>query len=343
MIKTAIRFTNLMVITILILLLFSFLLPYFFPGDLLTNISGITPESERQREALERVLAMDKSIAHQFLQYTQNLLSGSWGVSAVSQESLHAQIMEYFPATIELIIYALFFSLLTGIPLGMLAGLKHHNIVDFSITSFSIISYSFPVFWLAMIFITLFSLQLEWLPTSGRIDLLFDVPQITGFVFIDIALSDIEYKSAAFYNAFMHRILPTLSVALITMALFIRFIRRSIMDVMTKEYIVAAKSRGFTRAQIVFKHGIKNALIPILPMLALQVSTLITNIMIVETIFSWPGIGKWLIEAIYQQDYPAIRMGMLIVSLLVMTLTISTEFLTRVLDPAREKVEHATI
>ena len=156
-------------------------------------------------------------------------------------------------------------------------------------------------------------------------------------------LSDISNMRDAFMDAFRHLLMPTLSVAIVTMALFIRFTRRSIMDVMEKDYIIAAKSRGFTKSQIFFKHGLKNALLPILPLLALQMSTIITNAMVVETIFSWPGIGNWLIQAIYQQDFPAIRVGMLVVALFVLTLTITIEFITRAIDPVKEVNIHAEV
>lgn len=343
MIKLFVRYINLMVATVFILVFLSFLLPFLFPGDLLTNVSGIVAQSEEQRLALEKVYHLDKSVFHQFVFYVESLINGSWGVSLSDQANLFEEIESAVPATLELVAYAIVVSIVIGIPIGFISGLKNHNPFDFSVVTFSIVGYSFPVFWLALIFITIFCLQLEWLPISGRIDLLFNVPMDTGFVFIDIARSSIENKSAAYMDALHHMILPTASVAIVTTALFIRFTRRSIMDVMEKDYIVAAKSRGFTQSQIFFKHGLKNALLPILPILALQLSTLITNVMIIETIFSWPGIGRWLIQAIYQQDYPAIRIGMLVVSLFVMSLTITIEFITRAIDPARERAESAAL
>lgn len=343
MIKLFVRYINLIVITILTLLLLSFLLPFLFPGDLLTNVSGIVPQTAEQRLALEQAYKLDQSIFHQFSFYLQSLFSGNWGVSLSDQARLFDEIKIAFPATLELVCYALLASIIVGIPLGFISGLKHHNPFDFSVVTFSMVAYSFPVFWLALIFITIFCLQLEWLPISGRVDLLFDVPIETGFLLVDIARSNIGNKGEAYMDALHHLILPTASVAIVTTALFVRFTRRSIMDVMEKDYIIAAKSRGFTQSQIFFKHGLKNALLPILPILALQVSTLITNVMIIETIFSWPGIGRWLIQAIYQQDYPAIRIGMLVVSLFVMSLTITIEFITRAIDPARERAESATL
>lgn len=343
MIKLLIRYINLMVLTILALLILSFMLPYFFPGDLLTNVSGITPQSEQQRKALEQVFLLNDSIFAQFQKYIENLLSGNWGVSSVSQMNLYDEISSAFPATLELVFYALIVATFVGIPVGFLAGLKHHNPADFSVVTFSIVGYSFPVFWLALVFITLFCLQLQWLPISGRIDLLYDIEHVTGFIFIDIFLSEIENSGPAYKDAIRHAILPTVSIAIVTTALFVRFTRRSIMDVMEKGYIVAAKSRGFTQWQIFRKHGFKNALVPILPILALQISTLITNAMIVETIFSWPGIGNWLIQAIYQQDYPAIRTGMLVVAFFVLTLTITIEFITRAIDTTKEDTARAAV
>lgn len=341
MIKLFIRYLNLIVITVLMLVFFSFLLPFMFPGDLITNISGIVPQTPEQRLALEQAYKLDQSFFHQFVFYVESLLNGNWGVSLSDQAPLFTEIKIAFPATLELVCYALFVSIIIGIPVGFISGLKNHNPLDFSVVTFSIVGYSFPVFWLALIFITIFCLQFEWLPISGRIDLLFDVPIDSGFLLLDIARSRIENKTAAYTDALHHLILPTASVAIVTTALFMRFTRRSIMDVMQKDYIVAAKSRGFTQSQIFFKHALKNALLPILPILALQLSTLITNVMIIETIFSWPGIGRWLIQAIYQQDYPSIRIGMLVVSLFVMSITITIEFITRAIDPARERGERA--
>lgn len=343
MIKLLIRYINLMVITIFALIVLSFLLPYFFPGDLLTNVSGIVPETDIQRQALEKAYRLDQSYLAQFQLYLSNLINGNWGVSSVSQLDLFTEIKRAFPATLELVFYALIVATFVGIPIGFISGLKHHNPFDFSVVTFSIVGYSFPVFWLALLLITIFCLQLQWLPISGRVDLLFEIEPRSGFLLIDIWLSNSEDKLGAYLNALRHAILPTISIALVTTALFIRFIRRSTMDVMEKGYIVAAKSRGFTQSQIFFKHGVKNALLPILPILALQISTLITNAMIIENIFSWPGIGYWLIQAIYQQDYPAIRAGMLVVALFVLTLTITIEFVTRALDPTKEETARAAV
>jgi cationic peptide transport system permease protein len=314
-----------------------------FPGDTLANISGIVPQSNEQRVALEAVFKLDRSIFVQFWYYLENLISGDWGVSSSSQVSLLEEISIAFPATIELITYALLVSIFVGIPLGFIGGIWHHKPFDFGVVTFSVVSYSFPVFWLALIFITIFCLQLGYLPLSGRVNFLYDIPHSSGFILWDIMLADIPDKKDAFKDALRHLILPTASIALVTTAIFIRFTRRSIMDEMNKGYIEAAKSRGFTTKQIFFKHGLRNSLLPILPLMAMQISTLFTNAMVVETIFSWPGIGNWIIQAIYQRDYPAIRIGMLVVSVFVVTLTITIEFISRAIDPARDKFQRGAV
>jgi cationic peptide transport system permease protein len=343
MLNLLLRYINLMVLTIAILIIISFSLAYVFPGDTLTNISGIVPQSNEQRVALEAVFKLDRSIFVQFWYYIENLISGDWGVSSSSQISLLEEISIAFPATIELITYALLVSIFIGIPLGFIGGIWHHKPFDFGVVTFSVVSYSFPVFWLALIFITIFSLQLGYLPLSGRVNFLYDIPHSSGFILWDIMLADIPDKKDAFKDAIRHLILPTASIALVTTAIFIRFTRRSIMDEMNKGYIDAAKSRGFTTKQIFFKHGLRNSLLPILPLMAMQISTLITNAMVVETIFSWPGIGNWIIQAIYQRDYPAIRIGMLVVSVFVVTLTITIEFISRAIDPARDKFQRGAV
>jgi cationic peptide transport system permease protein len=343
MINLLLRYINLMVVTITILVIISFALAYMFPGDTLTNISGIVPQSAEQRIALEAAFKLDRSIFVQFWYYLDNLVSGDWGVSFSSQVSLLDEISIAFPATIELMTYALLISIFVGIPIGFIGGIWHHKPFDFGVVTFSVVSYSFPVFWLALIFITIFCLQLGYLPLSGRVNLLYDIPHNSGFILWDILVADTPNKKDAFADAIRHLVLPTVSIALVTTAIFIRFTRRSIMDEMRKGYIDAAKSRGFTTKQIFFKHGLRNSLLPILPLMALQISTLMTNAMVVETIFSWPGIGNWLIQAISQRDYPAIRIGMLVVSVFVVTFTITIEFISRAFDPARDKFERGAI
>lgn len=329
------RRINLLLFTLLILALGSFSLAFLFPGDFLTNLSGIRFVSPEERAQYEQLYRVGDGILWQFLRYLELLWEGSWGLSFSSEQSLFSEIMRFLPASIELSTYALVISLLVGIPFGFIAGLNHHRIADFGILSVSLLGYSIPVFWLALLLIIVFSLQLGWFPISGRVSLLYDIPHQTGFILIDIINSDIPEKWNAFDDAVDHLLLPTLSISIVTSTIILRITRRSVIEVMGSEYMKAAFARGLKPHQVILKHGIRNAIIPIMPQLALQFTTLLTNAMIVESIFSWPGIGNWLIQAIYQADYPAIRAGMLAVSSLVVIFTVSIEVLHKLIDPRR--------
>lgn len=343
MIKIVFRYTVLFVLTLLVLAVLSFFLAYLFPGDVLTNLTGLVPDNDTQREALIRQYRLDSNYLTQFVHYLQLLLDGNWGYSFTSGRPLRDEIAIALPATMELSAYAMLMALAIGIPTGYYAGLRGYSVSDYSINSVSLVCYSVPVFWLALVLILVFSLELGAAPLSGRLSLMFDIPRVTGFILIDILLSDIENFQLALRDALHHLILPTLAIGTITTAAIIRVTRRSVMDVLSKPYIAAARSRGLSRPQIFFRHILRNALLPILPLMAFQITTLITNAMIVETLFSWPGIGNWLIQAIYQRDYSALRVGMLAVSSLVITLTITVDMFNRLIDPSREKFERGTV
>lgn len=329
------RFSVLLILTTFALTLLSFVLAHLFPGDILANLSGETTVNDETRIILVQHWALDNSLVSQFLRYCQHMLSGEWGVSMATGIPVHQEIGRTLPATLELCFYALVLTILIGVPLGCIAGVCAYTKTDYTINAFAIINYSMPVFWLGLALIILFSLQLEWLPLSGRISILLDVPPTTGFILIDILVSDMPEKETAFKSAFAHLALPAISVAIVSSAALIRLVRRSVVEVLNSPFIAAARSRGLSPTRIFFAHVIRNALMPILPLLALLITTLITNTIIVESLFSWPGIGHWLLQGIYQQDYTAIRVGILVVALNIVVITIAIDLLNRIIDPSK--------
>jgi cationic peptide transport system permease protein len=333
----------LVLVTLFVLSLLSFLLAYLFPGQALENLTGLRFDEMTALQNSQIKYSVNDNIFIQYLHYMGELFAGNWGVSFNSGLPLYEDVGHYLPASIELSFYALFLSFLIGLPFGFLAALRHHKLTDYSLLSVSLLGYSIPVFWLALIMILVFSLQLGWFPLSGRISLIFEIPNITGFILIDILLSDYIDKQAAFIDALRHLILPTVSIAVVTTTMIFRITRRSVIETLNSEFILAAYARGLTPRQVLMRHGVRNALIPILPLLAMQFPTLLTNAMIVESIFSWPGIGNWLIQAIYQQDYPAIRAGMLAVSVLVVIFTMTIDLIIRLTDPRRRRAERVAI
>ncbi len=335
MIGTLLRYFNLTFITLFILIVLSFGLGFFFPGDTLTNLigepQGDTTGYTQLAQAFER-----EDILAQFWAYLQTLAQGQWGHSLSTGLPIAEQISQTFPATLELSFYGAIVSLLIGVPCGMLAGFQHHKLSDYSLMSVSMVMVSLPVFWLALLLILVFCLQLQILPMSGRLSLLYNIDEHTGFVIYDILQSDVSFRGDALLDAIKHLILPTVAVSFITTAVLLRTTRRAVVDVMATEYIKTAQTRGLSFWVIFSRHVLRNVLLAILPLFAIQISTLVTNVMIVETVFAWPGTGSWLIQAIYERDYPAIRIGMLVVSSAVVLFAMSIECISRLINPSRE-------
>ena len=327
----------LMAFVLVSLTVFSFSLNFLFPCDFLTNITGIRDISSEQREQLSQAMGLDHGYLRQYLDYTRRIVAGEWGLSLSSQQPVLAEVGGVLPATLELAAYALIVSLLLGIPSGILAAVRKDKWLDRAISSFALVGYSVPVFWWALLLIMLFSLQLGWLPTSGRIGVLYEIPDNTGLMLLDIWLSDVSYKHAAFRDALIHLALPTLVLATYPTTVMMRFVRESMLNVLDQNYIKTARAKGLNRAQVLYKHGLRNALLPVTRQIGLQFSTLITLAMLTEVVFSWPGIGQWLIDSIYQRNYTAIQAGVLVISTLVIVVNISTEILHTLFNPLARK------
>lgn len=320
------------------LTIFVFSLNFLFPGDPVSNLTGLTNIAPQQQQQLQQTLGLDQSIWQQYLQYNQRILSGNWGLSFASQQPVLHEIVRVLPATLELTTYALVLSLLAGIPLGLLAAVRKDSLLDKCISALALLGYSMPVFWLALLLIMLFALQLGWLPTSGRISVLFEVPYHSGFMFADIARATETDRKAAMLDALRHLLLPSVVLASYPTSVMIRFVRQSMLDVMEQNYIKTARAKGLSRYQVLYRHGLRNALLPVTRQVGLQFSTLITLAMLTEVIFSWPGIGQWLIDSIYQRNYPAIQAGVLVISSLVIVVNILTEILHTLFNPLARKL-----
>lgn len=316
---------------------FTFSLNYFYPGDLLTNFSGLQQIDESQRHALSAVMGLDQSVFQQYILYVQRLVAGNWGLSFASQQPVIDEVKTVLPATLELAAYALFVSLIVGIPLGLLAAIKHESWFERTVSTLSSIGYSLPVFWWALLLIMLFSLHWGVLPTSGRLSVLYEIPHVTGFMLLDILYSNVPYQTAALQDAVRHLALPTLILATYPTTVMIRFVRDSMLEVLAQNYVKTARAKGLSRSQVLYHHGLRNALLPVTHQVGLQFSSLITLAMMTEVIFSWPGIGQWLISSIYQRNFTAIQAGVLVISSVVVAVNMFTEILHTLLNPLARK------
>nr|WP_233092283.1 putrescine export ABC transporter permease SapB [Serratia odorifera] len=308
-----------LIITLFLLTLVSFSLSYFTPRAPL-NGAGLWD-------------------AYQF--YFVSLLHWDFGVSSINGQAISEQLSEVFPATMELCILAFTLALLVGIPLGIIAGVLRGKWQDTAISTFALLGFSMPVFWLALLMMLFFSLHLGWLPVSGRFDLLYPVKHVTGFALIDAWLSDSPYRAEMIASALRHMVLPIAALAVAPTTEVVRLMRISTDDVFSQNYIKAAATRGLSRFTIIRRHVLHNALPPIIPKLGLQFSTMLTLAMITEMVFSWPGLGRWLINAIRQQDYAAISAGVMVVGTLVITINVLADILGAATNPLKHKEWYA--
>lgn len=309
----------LLVITLFLLSLVSFSLSYF------------TPHAPLQGASLWD--------AYRF--FFTGLLQFDFGVSSINGEAINGQLLSVFPATMELCILAFIFALLVGIPLGITAGVMRGKWPDVAISTLALLGFSIPVFWLALLLMLFFSLQLGWLPVSGRIDLLYQLKPVTGFELIDAWLSNSPYRHEMLVSAVKHMILPIAALAVAPTTEVIRLMRISTDEILGKNYIKAAATRGLSRFAVIRRHVLHNALPPIIPQLGLQFSTMLTLAMITEMVFNWPGLGRWMINAIRQQDYAAISAGVMVAGSLVIVVNVLSDILGAILNPLKHKEWYA--
>jgi dipeptide transport system permease protein len=286
-------------------------------------------------------LGLDQPLYVQYLDYVSKLFHGDLGASLKTQESVWKEFTTLFPATLELALCALVFATVFGLLAGVVAAIKRGSMFDHGVMGLSLTGFSMPIFVWGLLAVMFFSVFLGWTPVSGRIDLAFDVAPQTGFMLIDAwraQMADPSVNAGAFKDAVMHLILPTVVLGTIPLATIARMTRSSMLEVLREDYVRTARAKGLSPARVIFIHTLRNALIPVLTVIGLQVGTLMGGAVLTETIFSWPGIGKWLIEAIGRRDYPVVQNGILIVA----TLVILTNFVVDILyGIANPRIRHA--
>lgn len=328
-----VRRLGLLIFVMFCITLLTFSLSFLFPGDPLINLSGYQDITVTQLAVLEEKYLIDSNYISQYFSFLGRIIDGDLGISFNSQGPVFEQVARIFPATVELAIYALSVAVLVGIPLGVISAYYHRRWADTLILTVTLIGNSIPIFWWALLSILLFSLQIGWFPSSGRLSLVYEVPHISGFLLVDILRSDISYKYEALIDAVKHLALPTLVLSTYPTTVLIRYTRTSMLHVLETSYIKTARAKGLSPFQVLLHHGLRNALLPVVRLIGLQFSALITLAMITEVIFSWPGVGRWLIDSIYQRDYPAIQGGLLAVATFVIVVTIMSDILYKWFNP----------
>ena len=308
----------------------TFFLIRLAPGDpilLMAGEHGVSPERYAE---LRQQLGFDQPILLQFTGYLWQVLNGNLGISVVTKTPVLEEFGKLFPATLELAIIAMILAVSIALPAGVLAAVKRNTIIDHSITAVSLVGYSMPIFWWALLLILLFSVNLGWMPVAGRLNFIYDIESVTGFMLIDTVLAG---DRDAFLDALRHLTLPAIVLATIPLAVITRMTRSSMLEVLKQDYIRTARAKGLSESAVIFKHALRNALIPVITVIGLQTSILMTGAILTETIFSWPGIGKWLLEAVYRRDYPVVQGGVLLIAGLVILVNTVVDMLYVVINP----------
>jgi peptide/nickel transport system permease protein len=302
--------------------LMTFALIHLTPGDPVLVMLG-TDATPSELERLRRLLGLDQPLYVQFFQYVARLLSGQMGDSIFQHQPVARLIGDRFPATLELTVAAMLLAIIVGLATGIVSALTPYSVFDVGAMLIALSGVAMPVFWLGMLVILLFSLQLGWLPSFGR-----------GEPLTDALGTWVRYRDPQdLIDALKHLLLPALTLGAFSTALISRLVRSALLEVLGQDYIRTARAKGLAEARMVGRHALPNALIPVVTVIGLQVGTLLGGAILAETIFAWPGIGRLLIQAISQRDYPLVQGIVLVTALIVSLINLAVDLLYGAINP----------
>ncbi|NLS45314.1 MAG: ABC transporter permease [Firmicutes bacterium] len=309
----------------------AFLFMRMIPGDpvdiMMGEAGGVTHE---EMASLRAQFDLDKSLPVQLVLYLGRLFKGDMGYSLQRARPVKEIILEAVPATVELALFSLLFALILGIPLGIASARYQNSIVDRIGMATSFLGISMPGFWLGIIGIIVFSLGLGWLPTSGRITYGMAPKSITGLMTLDALITA---NTGALKDALRYLALPAVTMGAGVAAVVARVTRSSMLEALKTDYVLFAKAKGVPDRTVTIKHALRNALIPTVTVVGLQVGTLLGGNMIVETIFGWPGLGRIVVDAIFSRDYPLVQAAVMVYALTFVVINLATDIFYTYLNP----------
>ena len=325
-----IRRVSLLIPTFLGITIVAFGFVRILPGDpvlLMAGERGLTPE---RYEKLLNEFGYNRPIWEQYFDYLWKLLHGDMGYSLVTKQPVFSEFFTLFPATVELAICAMLLAILLGLPAGIISASKRGSFSDQAIMGTALVGYSMPIFWWGLLLIIVFSGWLGWTPVSGRISLMYYFEQNTGFMLIDSLISN---QQGAFGSAVKHLILQTVVLATIPLAVIARQTRSAMLEILGEDYVRTARAKGLSVWRVIYIHALRNAMIPVVTVIGLSVGTLLAGAILTETIFSWPGIGKWMVDSISRRDYPVVQGGLLLIAAIVMVVNLLVDMTYGIINP----------
>jgi len=306
-----------------------FFMLHITPGDPAELLLGERATEEALVELREH-LGLNEPLYVQYGMFLKRLMKGDLGETIWTRQKVWTEIKHRFPATIELTLAALCIACFFGIIFGIISATKQYSIFDYVSMIGALAGVSMPIFWLGLIFMLIFSLNLGWLPISGRLSVDIDLEVITNFYILDAVLTR---NWAALKDAIWHLIMPAVTLSTIPMAIGARMTRSAMLEVLRQDYIKTAKAKGLSNFTVTFKHALRNALIPVVTTVGLQFGVALGGAILTETIFAWPGVGKWMYDAVMQRDYMVIQGGTLIIAAVFVVINLCVDVLYAVINP----------
>ncbi len=317
--------------TFVALMFITFMMLRLVPGDPIEVRRGERGISPERLEQLRHEMGLDQPVWKQFADYVWGLLHGDFGTSIISKSPVTHEFFTLFPATLELTICAMLLAVILGIPAGVVAAARRGSVYDQALMGAALTGYSMPIFWWGLMLILVMSNTLHLTPVSGRVDLIkYFYPPVTHFMLIDSLLSG---QKGAFMDAARHLILPTIVLGTQPLAVIARMTRSAMLEVLEEDYVRTARAKGLSWRRVIGLHALRNALIPVVTVIGLSIGGLLAGAVLTETIFSWPGVGKWLIESIGRRDYPALQGGIMLISTMVIVVNVLVDLLYGLINP----------
>ena len=299
------------------------------PGDPAELLLGERATESALQEVREH-LGLNEPLYVQYGLFLKRLMKGDLGETIWTRQKVWIEVKQRFPATIELSLVALCISCFFGVLLGIVSATRQYSLFDYLSMLGALAGVSMPIFWLGLVFMLIFSLNLGWLPISGRLDVHINLEVITNFYILDAVLTR---NWEALRDALWHIIMPAVTLSTIPTAIVARMTRSSMLEVLRQDYIKTAKAKGLSNFKVIFKHALRNALIPVVTTIGLQFGILMGGAILTETIFAWPGVGKWMYDAVMQRDYMVIQGGTLFIATIFVVINLLVDVLYAVINP----------
>lgn len=306
-----------------------FMLIHLIPGDPAIAILG-ERATEEDIQAIRERLGLNEPLYEQYVIWVGNMAQGDLGNTVRGNIPIENEIRDRFPATVELSLAALMIAVLVGVPIGIISAVKRNSLIDTASMFLALFGVSIPIFVLGLLLIFLIGVELNWLPFVGRLGSAYDIETVTGLHVVDAIIAR---DTDALRDAVEHLILPAVTLATIPMAIIARITRSSMLEVLNQDYIRTAYSKGLRAWRVIMRHAFRNAMLPIVTIIGLQLGTLLSGAVLTETIFSWPGVGKWLFDSIIARDYPIVQSMTLIIAMIYIVVNMAVDIFYAVIDP----------